>query len=283
VRFAYDTNGFADHRVTDVLAVLADLGYDGVALTLDSHRLASYADDPAAHVAAIVARLDELGLAVVIGTDTDHSLDPRREHVPTLVGADGAGPRVDLLCRAVRFAAEIGSPVVSFRSGASEERAGPDVSWDRLLAGCAVVLDEAAVHGITLGFEPRSGAFVETVEGYLELHRRLGAPEHLGLTLGVGTGFESGAESESESESESGSGSVGTEVISDRVRRLAPYLVDVRIADGIEHAPLLGALYDIGYAGLIGVGPLSGPATAETARHSLRSLRHTAGRTPVGN
>ena len=38
LRFGYGTNGFANHRLGDALAVLADLGYQGVALTLDHDR-----------------------------------------------------------------------------------------------------------------------------------------------------------------------------------------------------------------------------------------------------
>nr|WP_237534232.1 sugar phosphate isomerase/epimerase family protein [Streptomyces sp. SID3343] len=279
------------------MAVLVDLGYDGVALALDHDHIAAYTDDPVTHVAAIIACLDEVGLAVVVGTDTYGPLDSRRAPAPTLVGADGAERRVDMLCRTVRFAAEIGSPVVSFRSGASEKRADPDVSWDRLLIGSAAVLDEAAVHGITLGLEPEPGAFVDTVEGYLELHRRLGGPEHLGLTLGLdaggasapgvgfGPGFEAGFGAEA-----------GVECAADRIRCLAPHLVDVRIAEpgppgrrhpvrtpGVidDHPSVLSALHDIGYAGLIGVEPPPGPVSPETARSSLRALRAAAGRTPA--
>ena len=41
----YGTNGFANHRLDDALAVIADLGYTAVALTLDHHHLDPFADD----------------------------------------------------------------------------------------------------------------------------------------------------------------------------------------------------------------------------------------------
>ena len=39
LRFAYNTNGAANHRLGDAVALVADSGYDGVALTLDHHHL----------------------------------------------------------------------------------------------------------------------------------------------------------------------------------------------------------------------------------------------------
>ena len=35
LRYAYNTNGLTSHRLDDAVALLADCGYDGVALTLD--------------------------------------------------------------------------------------------------------------------------------------------------------------------------------------------------------------------------------------------------------
>ena len=34
-RLGYNTNGLAHHRLDDALALLADSGYEGIALTLD--------------------------------------------------------------------------------------------------------------------------------------------------------------------------------------------------------------------------------------------------------
>ena len=35
LKYGYVTNGFRDHALDDVFALLADLGYDGVGITLD--------------------------------------------------------------------------------------------------------------------------------------------------------------------------------------------------------------------------------------------------------
>ena len=60
IRFGYGTNGFANHRLPDALDVIADLGYTGVALTLDHHHLDPYADGLGQRVAKVADRAPEL-------------------------------------------------------------------------------------------------------------------------------------------------------------------------------------------------------------------------------
>ncbi|MET7302630.1 sugar phosphate isomerase/epimerase family protein [Embleya sp. NPDC005575] len=271
MRLAYGTNGFADHRIGDVLSILADLGYDGVALTLDHHHLDPYADDLSTRVADVATRLDRLGLAVVVETGARYVLDPWRKHRPTLLCADDAERRVDLLERAVRIAAELGASVVSFWSGTAPDDTDPAVCWNRLVSGCARVLAEADIRGVTLGFEPEPGMLVDTLDRYDELWRRLGRPEHLGPTLDIGH-----------------CRCLEPLPVPDCVRRVGSRLVNVQIEDmrrgvhehlefgqgEIDFPPVVAALTEVGYDGLVGVElPRHSHAATETARRSIDFLR----------
>ncbi len=184
LRFAYNTNGLAHHRLEEALDLLADTGYAGVGLTLDVHHLDPYRSRPS-DVARIRDHLARRGLACVVETGARFLLDAARKHRPTLLSAAGAEVRRDFLFRAVDIAAELGAPVVSTWSGAPDPGTPPEVSLDRLLAGLEPVLDRAAEAGVVVGFEPEPGMFVEDLAGWRALRGRLPHPA-LGLTLDAG-------------------------------------------------------------------------------------------------
>jgi L-ribulose-5-phosphate 3-epimerase len=81
----YNTNGFAHHRLEDALAVLAGLGYEGVALTLDHQALNPFDPHPFDQVHRVRDLLRAYRLRAVIETGARFLLDARRKHQPTLL------------------------------------------------------------------------------------------------------------------------------------------------------------------------------------------------------
>lgn len=271
LRLGYGTNGFGSHRLDDALAVIAGLGYDGVALTVDQPHLDPFAPDLSARTAAVGRRLNELGLAVVIETGARYVLDAWHKHEPTLVSDTGRERRIDLLCRAVRIGAELGAEAVSFWSGTLPAGVPADEGWRRVVDGVGPVLDEAERRGVVCAFEPEPGMFVDTVGGVLDLRQRLGSPERLRVTLDIGHCVCNEA---------------GT--VADCVHQAGDLLANVQLDDmmpGVhEHLEFgegevdlpaaLGALVGIGYTGLAAVElPRHGHAAPVVAERSLQALR----------
>jgi sugar phosphate isomerase/epimerase len=185
--YGYNTNGFAHHRLEDALAILADLGYGGVALTLDYHVLNPFEDDLPRRLADVRGRLERLGLRCVVETGARFLLDPWHKHQPTLLSPepDRRAARLDFLLRAVAVAEALGAAAVSFWSGKPADDAGSDVLLGRLVDGCRRLGDAAAPRGIRLAFEPEPGMFIDTMDRFAELQERVGHPA-IGLTIDIG-------------------------------------------------------------------------------------------------
>ena len=247
LRYAYNTNGLTSHRLDDALALLADGGYDGVALTLDVAHHDPFAPDLPGRTAALRRRLDGLGLASVVETGARFLLDPRRKHHPTLVSPDAADRacRVAFLQTCVDVAADLGSEAVSFWAGVPAPDADRTACWARLVDGVTQVVAHAAERGVTCAFEPEPGMLVDDCDDWARL-----AEAVPGLTLALDTGhcIVSGRWAPDEA-----------------VRAFAPYLGAVAVEDmprgRHEHrAPgdgdmdlpaVLGALREVGHTGLV--------------------------------
>ena len=185
LRFAYNTNGAANHRLDDALRLIADSGYDGVALTLDHHHLNPFAGN-CRHEAERLARLlGDLCLGSVVETGARYLLDPRQKHEPTLVTADAEGRarRIDFLRRSLDMAARLGSETISFWAGVPKANVAPEDAWRWMEEGLVQVLDHAEGCGVDASFEPEPGMLVETVAHYDRLRAR-----HPRLRLALDTG-----------------------------------------------------------------------------------------------
>ncbi|MFG0318830.1 MAG: sugar phosphate isomerase/epimerase family protein [Planctomycetota bacterium JB042] len=181
----YNTNGLAHHRLDEAVDLLADLGYDGVALTPDVAHLDPFRTS-STEVDELRDQLDRRGLGVSIEAGARFVLDPRRKHRPTLLSTEGHERRREFYERLIELAAALGSPLVSLWSGAREPDTPPgDAGFALLAERLKPVVEAAAERDVLLCLEPEPGMLVETVEGYRRLLGHLPGYD-LCLTIDVG-------------------------------------------------------------------------------------------------
>jgi len=256
----YNTNGFAHHSLEDTLPILAELGYQSVAITLDHHALNPFETGFRHHLKHVRSLLTRLKLRCTIETGARFLLDSRRKHRPTLIDPpQQAGKRLEFLRRAVDIAQELEADAVSFWSGATEPDTPERILWKRLEAGCKELADYAAKHKIRLAFEPEPDMFIDTMAKFALLHERLSHPA-FGLTMDVGHLH-----------------CQGETPIADYIRRWRQWLWNVHIEDmrkgvhehlmfgegEIDFGPIMRTLQGIEYSGGIHV---------ELSRHSQNAV-----------
>jgi sugar phosphate isomerase/epimerase len=272
----YNTNGFAHHRLEDSLSILAALGYQSVALTLDHHALNPFDPDLPSQLRAVSALLGRLGLRSVVETGARFLLDPWHKHQPTLLSAEAARRerRGEFLRAAVDIARALDAEAVSLWSGTAREGEGKDVLLSRLVEGCRRLSDYAAERRVRLAFEPEPGMLINTMDRFAELFDRVAHPA-FGLTLDIGHLH-----------------CQGEVPLAGHVRRWRERLWNVHIEDmcrgahdhlmfgegEIDFGPVLRALDEIEYTGGVHV-ELSRHShdAVETARQALVFLRRARG------
>ncbi|QEH38324.1 L-ribulose-5-phosphate 3-epimerase UlaE [Aquisphaera giovannonii] len=189
MRLGYNTNGLPHHRLADAINLLADEGYESVAITLDAAALDPYQDPGALarEVAATRDLLDRRGLARVVETGARYLLNPRLKHDPTLMDPDPARRevRADFLGRSIDIARALGAECVSLWSGRLPDAVGDEAAMDRLAGALGPVLAHAEAAGIPLAFEPEPGMFIDTMERFARLDGRIDHPL-FGLTIDLG-------------------------------------------------------------------------------------------------
>lgn len=276
IRLGYGTNGFAGHRLADACAVIAGLGYEGVALTLDQPHLDPFAKDVTAQIAHARRTLDLHGLACVIETGSRYVMDPWHKHEPTLVSNGDRDRRIDLLRRAVRITHELGAEAMSCWSGTLPEGVDEDEAWRRVTDGLGPVLHDAAQLGVTCCFEPEPGMFVATVDDALALRHRLGAPDHLRLTVDLGHLVCNEPGTPDQSIAKAGD-LIGNVQVDDMVRDVHEHL---ELGTGeLDLDAVLTSLIATGYQGLACVElPRHSHAAPTVARSSMDALRASLAR-----
>ena len=245
LRFAFNTNGAAHHRLDDALTLIAEAGYDGVALTLDIHHLDPYDPDFLLNTRHVAARLRALNLGCVVETGARFLLDPRAKHEPTLLSADpdGRARRLDFLTRALTVVAETGGEAMSFWAGVAKPGIEREQAQGWLREGVYEMVRRAEAMGVVAALEPEPGMLVETVDDWVGL----GVP---GLRLALDTGhcLVTGERDPADAVREFAA-ALGTVTIEDMRRGVHVHLP---FGEGDMDVPaVLGALEAIGFGRLV--------------------------------
>ena len=259
--------------VEDAVAILTEIGYESVAVTLERDLL----DPPDARgvdkaVRRLTALIERAGVNVTLETGSRFILDRRRKHQPTLIGRSGQDRqrRIEFLKAAVDIAAAVSAESVSLWSGVADDDAVEDELFERLAAGLGEVPDHAESKNVRLSFEPEPDMFVDTLSRFEQLHARIAHPL-FGLTLDVGHVH-----------------CLGDGDVAEHVRRWRDVLWNVHIEDmrrGVHEHLMFGegemdfgaifdALREIDYTGPVNVElPRHSHDAANTARRSFEFLR----------
>jgi sugar phosphate isomerase/epimerase len=278
LRYAYNTNGAANHRLHDAILLIADSGYQGVALTLDHHHLDPFAPDWAREAERVAAILAGLGLGSVIETGARYLLDPRDKHEPTLItrSAEGRHRRMEFLCRALDIAAILGSETVSFWAGVPKPDVDRQAADGWLDEGLGAVCAHAERVGVPASLEPEPGMLIETVADY----RRLGA-RHPSLRLALDTGHCLVTQDiEPDAAVRAHAGEIGTVAIEDMRRGDHTHLP---FGQGdMDVSAILAALHEVGFRGLVSVElSRESPRAHQAIPEAIAYLREAERRVPV--
>lgn len=252
----YNTNGMSRHALVDAIALLAEIGYQSVAITID-HGALSPREDWRKQVDEVRRTLRRSGMRSVIETGARFLLDPRLPHEPTLISAhpEARQRRIAFYEHAVRCAAELESDGVALWSGRRPEGVSDGEAMAWLVEGLEHVLTFAQRYGLPIAFEPEPGMFIDSLARFATLLTEIDHP-NLKLTLDVGHVHCQGE------------GPIGEQVVRWQSRLVNVHIEDMRygrhehlmFGEGeIDFPPVLHALGQIGYHGGIHV---------ELSRHS---------------
>lgn len=202
--WGFNTNGLAHHAIGDAVSLLSEIGYEGIAITLD-HDLLERRDgdffwrtDPR----RIGELVRERSLRSVVETGARFLLNPWKKHFPSMLDPlpENRRLRMSYYFRAVELAEILRSDCVSVWSGsvwpgrAGTGNVGADKSgysaeketilWRRLGEELRILVDFAGERNVRIAFEPEPGMFVDTMARFETLLEF--APKELALTLDVG-------------------------------------------------------------------------------------------------
>jgi len=193
MRFAYSSNAYMRFSVTETIARIAGLGYEGLELLADVPHAwpAGILDE---QVEAIRAALDEhqLAIANVNAFMMNAVADPRQPYWhPSWIEPcpHYRAIRREHTLRALALAGRLKAPSIQTEPGGPlEEGSSRAAAYDLFYEELMPCVEKAGEVGVRLLIEPEPGLLIETFEQYLEFVDRIDSP-WVGLNFDIGHAF----------------------------------------------------------------------------------------------
>ena len=182
VKLGYNSNGFCSHRLDEGLRMLADCGYQAVAITPDVCHL-DPRNSSLEDVAATARLCQELGLEVVLETGARYILDAQRKHRPNLLEPDESRmSRLRFLQQMLEWCEIFEAKTISLWSGVLPAAQAPSQAQHNFLEAMHS-LSNSAGDKIKIAIEPEPGHWIANISDWLNIREEL--PSNTGLCLDV--------------------------------------------------------------------------------------------------
>ncbi|MEW6521460.1 MAG: sugar phosphate isomerase/epimerase family protein [Thermodesulfobacteriota bacterium] len=185
MKFAFSANAFRRYSLVETIAIIAELGYDGIEIMADiphAYPPQMTAQDVREIAAALqrhrlqVANINAFMLWAV--GDTWH---------PSWIEADEAqrAVRIEHTRNCIRLAAELGATTISTEPGGPLGNMAPGAALELFRQGLAQIAGDAARCGVKVLIEPEPDLLIETSGQFLDFFRQLD-PAVFGLNFDIG-------------------------------------------------------------------------------------------------
>lgn len=193
MRIGYHTKGMSQHEMFSGLELLAETGYQSVAMCIDHGWLSPNDADLKANVQKVKALLVERAMTAVVEGNANYLLDNRKSGFPTLLehDPDEVECRMRYLKYCIDIAAELNADCMSFQSGWKPDGLTFEQAMTRLVDGVSELLLHAAERDVIVSIEPTPGMLVDTLGRFERLLHLFDSPR-LMLTLDASHLFCSG-------------------------------------------------------------------------------------------
>jgi len=186
MRLGYHSNGLTQHQLFDGLKLLADTGYQSVAINVDHGWLAPVDHGVKSSVQSACALLQDRGMSCVVEATANYLLNAANANFPSLMEHDPGlvESRMRYLKYCVDVAAELDADCMSMRSGFRPEGITFEEGMRRLVDGIEELLLHAAERDVVVSIEPEPGMLIDTLGRFERLLHLFDSPR-LMLTLDV--------------------------------------------------------------------------------------------------